>query len=65
MKTNKKKLTTEHCPNCTEVLFKNSRFEEDTSFKMPCPHCKKPLSIKVRVEKIPHITAEVDDDTEW
>ena len=65
MNTDKKKPITEHCPHCTEVLFKNSRFEEDASFKMPCPHCKKPLSIKVRVEKIPHITAEADEDTKW
>lgn len=64
MKMNKKKITG-HCPYCTEVLFKNARFEVDVSFKMPCPHCKKPLSIKVWVEKIPHITAEADDDTEW
>lgn len=63
MKINTRKIT-EHCPHCTEVLFKNARFEEDTSFTMPCPHCKKPISIKVQVEKIPHITAEVDD-AEW
>ena len=62
---NMKKKITEHCPNCTEILFKNARFEEDTSFKMPCPHCKKPLLIKVQVEKISHITAEVDADNEW
>jgi len=65
MKMNMKKTNTEHCPYCTEVLFKNSRFEEDASFKMPCPHCKNPLSIKVKVEKISHITAEADNDAEW
>jgi len=66
MKMNMKmeKRITEHCPHCTEVLFKNARFEEDTSFTMPCPHCKKPISIKVRIEKTPHIITEVDN-TEW
>ena len=60
MKMNKSegKTITAHCPYCTGVLLKNARFEVGVSFKMPCP---KPLSIKVEVEKIPHITAEIDE----
>ena len=62
MKMNMEKTITEHCPHCTEVLFRKGRFKNEAFFRTRCPHCKKP--VVVRVEKETQVTSEADNDTD-
>jgi len=44
----KEKLLECNCPYCTNILFKNAVFKDESSFTMRCPHCGKMIKLEIK-----------------